>query len=190
MEEARSLGELLKQGWKPKRTIILLRLGWRRARAAGLHRMGRRRMPDELRKHAVVVYQLRHQRPRISGHRRLAHPGALHQRRGTRHPGSGNQAVCVEAGPALQHRRIRIGAIVKELRATGPICALARWAPAPITRRSSTSSGHRLARSWLRRRSRRRRRLSLHLRRFLLVHAFCGHRFRLWRALSQPPGRR
>ena len=40
LEEARALGLLLKQGWKPRRTIIYMRVGWRRAYVAGLDRMG------------------------------------------------------------------------------------------------------------------------------------------------------
>ena len=40
LEEARALSLLLKQGWKPRRTIIYCRVGWRRAHAAGLDRMG------------------------------------------------------------------------------------------------------------------------------------------------------
>ena len=41
LEEARALGLLLKQGWKPRRTIIYCRVGRRRADAARVDRMGR-----------------------------------------------------------------------------------------------------------------------------------------------------
>ena len=64
MEEARGLGALLKQGWKPKRTIIYCGVGWRRARAARLHRVGggaRRRVAAA----RGGLYQFRWQRPRL-----------------------------------------------------------------------------------------------------------------------------
>ena len=41
LEEARALAELVKQGWRPKRTIYLLRVGWRRAGPARFHGVGR-----------------------------------------------------------------------------------------------------------------------------------------------------
>ena len=79
LEEARALGELLKQGWRPKRTIIYcawdgeepMLLGsteWVEAHA------------DELRQHAARLRQHRRQRPRLLEHGRLAHPRAPDER--------------------------------------------------------------------------------------------------------------
>ncbi len=84
LEEARALGLLLKQGWKPRRTIIYaawdgeepMLLGsteWVEAHA------------DELRQHAAVYINTRRQRPRPSPDGRLAHAGTVHQRSRTRY---------------------------------------------------------------------------------------------------------
>ena len=104
MEEARGLGELLKQGWKPKRTIIYCAwdgeeqglLGsteWAEAHAA------------ELQQHAVVYIN-------SDGNGRgylmligLAHAGEVHQRRGARHQRPGERTF--RCGSALQLLRIR-----------------------------------------------------------------------------------
>ena len=40
LESVHGVGELLKSGWKPKRTIVFCQLGWRRRRPDGFHRMG------------------------------------------------------------------------------------------------------------------------------------------------------
>ena len=45
MEEARSMGELLKQGWKPRRTIIYCVWDGEEAGLARLHGVGRGRTP-------------------------------------------------------------------------------------------------------------------------------------------------
>ena len=84
MEEARGLGVLLKQGWKPKRTIIYaawdgeepMLLGsteWVEAHAA------------ELRQHAAVYINSDGNDRGLREHGRLAQPGEIHQRRGSRY---------------------------------------------------------------------------------------------------------
>jgi len=40
LEAAHGIGELLKSGWKPKRTMIFCQLGWRRRRLDGFHGVG------------------------------------------------------------------------------------------------------------------------------------------------------
>ena len=79
MEEARAIGELAKTGWKPKRTLIFA--GWD-AEEPGL--LGSTEWvehhADELRRARRGLHQLRLERPRILGRRRLAHARALHQR--------------------------------------------------------------------------------------------------------------
>ena len=77
-----------KQGWKPKRTIIYCVWdGEEPACSAPPNGPRPRRRIAAARR---GLHQLRRQRPRLPRRRRLAHARELHQRRGARHPRSGN----------------------------------------------------------------------------------------------------
>ena len=182
MEEARSMGELLKQGWKPKRTIIFCAWDGEEPGLLGSTEWVETHQ-DELRKKAVM-YVNSDTNGRgflgIDGSHTLEHfingverdipdpetkltvwkRAQLYQ---IAHPeGENDRAGGPQPGRSA-HRRAG-----RRLR----LCAVR-----PLHR-------HRLARSGILRRGRRRR-LSLDLRRFLLVHPFRRHRLRLWpRALA------
>ena len=79
MEEGRALGELLKQGWRPKRTIILCALGRRRACAVRLDRVGRDACGGAEAK-GRRLSQLRQHGQRLAQRRRVALAGAIHKR--------------------------------------------------------------------------------------------------------------
>ena len=79
LEEARAFGELLKQGWKPKRTIILAAWDGEEPGLLGSTEWAEatRRRTNHARRR---LHQLRRQRPRLFRRRRLAHAGKIHQR--------------------------------------------------------------------------------------------------------------
>ena len=94
MEEARALGDAAEAGLEAEAHDHLLRLGRRGAGAARLDRVGR----GARRRAAAAsggLHQLRRQRPRLPRRGRLAHAGAVHQRRGARHRRSGDRSVTV-----------------------------------------------------------------------------------------------
>ena len=106
LEEGRALGELLKQGWKPKRTIILCAWDGEEPGLLGSTEWAEEHA-DELRAARRGLHQFRHQQPRLSWDRRLAHPRKIHQRGLARHHRSGNEVVGLEAQPASRNRHRR-----------------------------------------------------------------------------------
>ncbi len=64
MEEARSMGELLKQGWKPRRTIIYCVWDGEEPGLLGSTEWGEAHA-DEFRQHAAVYINSDSQRPRL-----------------------------------------------------------------------------------------------------------------------------
>ena len=96
MEEMRGLACAAQAGLEAEAHHHLLRVGRRRARTARLHRVGgdaRRRTAAQ----SGGVHQFRFQRPRLPASGRLAHPGKIHQRRGARYRGPGDEGDRVEA---------------------------------------------------------------------------------------------
>ena len=134
LEEARALAELLKQGWKPKRTIIYC--VWDGEEEGLLGSTEWVEEHDEELRSTPPVHQLRQQRPRLSGHGRLALAGALHQRRGARYRRSRNEDDRVEARCNWRASPARRPPSATRC-ASVPTCASARWAPAPTTPRFS-----------------------------------------------------
>ena len=141
--------------------------------------MGRRRTPTKLRKTAPSTSIPTATAAATCECGGLAHAGEIHQRRGARYRRPGDQAS--RSGSAAVPQLASDGAAAAEARNE------ARNRAGPAHRRAglglrlhrvSRPPGHRLAEPRLRRR-RQRRHLPLHLRRFLLVHAFRRHRLRL-----------
>ena len=108
MEVARGLGELVKGGWKPKRTIILALwdgeewglLGsteWAEKHGAGTARQGR------------GLHQHRRHRERLAGGWRLALAAAVHQRGGARRQRPEDRQAGARTGPPQGHRRAARG---------------------------------------------------------------------------------
>ncbi len=69
LEEARALGELMKQGWKPRRTIIYCAWDGEEPRLLGSTEWAEEH-DEELRAARRGLHQYRRQRPRLSGHGR------------------------------------------------------------------------------------------------------------------------
>ena len=104
LEEARALGELRKQGWTPKRTIVYC--AWDGEEPALLG------STEWAETHAAELQQTRRRYINTDGNgrgflerRRLARARALHQRRGAGHPGSGDEADGLEARAGAGDRR-------------------------------------------------------------------------------------
>ena len=111
---------------------------------------------------------------------RLAHAGEVHQRRGARHRRPGNQGVRVEAasGGAIGARDRRLPRRTGRKRARAPdlrIGALGSGSDYTAFLDHLGIASVNLGFGG----EDRRRHLPFHLRRFLLVHAFLRHRFRL-----------
>ena len=187
LEEARALGELLKQGWRPRRTIVYcawdgeepMLLGsteWVEAHAA-------RASPARR-----CVRQHRRQRPRLPEHGRLPHPRAPDERGRGGRPRPGDRPVGEGAPPAARslpcERRRAQGAP----RASRPPIGGARIGDG-LHRVPRLHRG-RLPEPRLRRRGRGWH-LPLHLRRLLLVHSLLGHgtspTAAPWPRWSEPP---
>jgi hypothetical protein len=84
LEEARSLGELVKQGWRPRRTIVYC--AWEPG-LLGSTEWVETHLQD-LKQHAVMYLKQRFDGARVPVHRWFARVGALYQRRGERCDGS------------------------------------------------------------------------------------------------------
>ena len=84
MEEARALGALLQQGWKPKRTIVLCFWDGEEDGLLGSTEWAEEHAAELQQKAAVYINSDGNGRglPECSG---LAHAGEVHQRRGARH---------------------------------------------------------------------------------------------------------
>ena len=96
MEEMRGLSELLKQGWKPKRTIIYCFWDGEEPGLLGSTEWGETHAAD-LRKARRRLYQHGWQWSRISGCGGFAHARELHEWRDEGHSGSRNQIDGLEA---------------------------------------------------------------------------------------------
>ena len=79
-----SLGELLKQGWKPRRTIIYCVWDGEEEGLLGSTEWGEAHA-DELRQHAAVYINTDGNGRGYLGAERFAHAGKVHERRGARH---------------------------------------------------------------------------------------------------------
>ena len=99
LEEARALGELLKQGWKPKRTIVYAAWDGEETGLLGSTEWVEAHA-DELAATRRGLHQHRRQRPRLPRGGRLAFAGDVHQRRREGHRGSGDEHQRVEAAQA------------------------------------------------------------------------------------------
>ena len=178
LEEARALGELLKQGWR-RAGRSSTPCGTARSRGCSARPSGR----DARGRAAAAarrLHQQRHERSRLScACERLAHAREVHQRRRAGHRGSRDEAHRVEARSQAQP-------IARPARADERKDARDR-ADLRIGALGSGSDytpflqhlGVAVAQFRLRRRGRRRH-LPLGLRRLLLVHAFQRHDLRLW----------
>ncbi len=80
LEEARVFGELVKQGWKPKRTIIYCAWDGEEPGLLGSTEWVEAH-GDELLQHGVAYLEQRFQCARVFRRRRLARPAEIHQRR-------------------------------------------------------------------------------------------------------------
>ncbi len=78
LEEARSLSELVKQGWKPKRTIVFCAWDGEEPGLLGSTEWVETHQ-DELHMKAVMYINSDTNATRVSGNRGLAHVGALYQ---------------------------------------------------------------------------------------------------------------
>ena len=140
LEEARALGQLVKQGWRPKRTIVYAAWDGEEPGLLGSTEWVEQH-DEELRQQGGRLHQQRRQQSRVSPGERIAHARAVRQRGGTQHRGSGNEGHGLEAlagapdcrrpgGPARREplarqsadRRARIGI---RLHAVSPASRLA-----------------------------------------------------------------
>ena len=106
LEEARALGELAKQGWPPKRTIVYAAWDGEEPALLGSTEWVEQH-DDELREKRGRLHQQRRQRPRLPQRERLALARALRQRGGAQRPGSGDEAA--RSGSGWQARQIAQG---------------------------------------------------------------------------------
>ena len=182
MEEARALGELLSQGWKPKRTILLCVWDGEEPGLLGSTEWAEDARRRTARNAAVYINS-------DSNGRGL--PGASPARTRWRSSSTAWRAISRTRKPRSPSGSAAASAAHRRpTRATataGRTRRSARTRARPAHRRAGLrlrlhrvprSPRRRVAQPGLRRR-RRRRHLPLHLRRFLLVHAFLRHRFRL-----------
>ena len=132
LEEARSLGELLKQGWKPRRTIIYCVWDGEEPGLLGSTEWGEEHA-EELRRHAAVYINSDSNGPRLPRCRRLAHAGKVREWRGARHRGPGNPPLRMET-PANFNSSPTGRAKSGRKPAPVPTGAWTPWVQAPTTR--------------------------------------------------------
>ncbi len=108
LEEARALGELVKQGWKPKRTIIYCAWDGEEPGLLGSTEWVETHA-EELEQARRHVHQFRRQRPRLFWICWLAHARKIHERCRQRRSGSRNETFRLEARTAARHRRRACG---------------------------------------------------------------------------------
>ena len=108
LEEARALGELLKQGWHPKRTIIYCAWDGEEPGLLGSTEWVEEHQ-DELRQHAVLYINSDSNARGYLSIVGLAHAGTRCQSGGTRHSGPGEAHLGVEARlPAARGSRRKL----------------------------------------------------------------------------------
>ena len=175
LEEARALGELRKQGWSPKRTIVYAAWDGEEPGLLGSTEWVEAHA-DDLKEHAVVVHQHRRQRPRLSQRGRVAFAGTLRQRRGAGRDRSRDGHQRLEAAAGADHRPRHARGAQECARPGRSADRRARVRIGLLT--VPPACRHRVAESRLRRGGRGRH-LPFDLRRLLLLHAFPRHRLRV-----------
>ena len=100
------MGELVKQGWRPKRTIVYARWDGEEPALLGSTEWAETHAA-ELQTEGGALHQHRRQRPRIPRRRRVAHPGAVRQRGGEGHRRSRRRSC--PCGSGSRRRVIRNG---------------------------------------------------------------------------------
>ncbi len=96
LEEARSLGELMKQGWRPKRTVIYCAWDGEEPGLLGSTEWVEEHQ-EELRQHAVMYLNTDSSARGYLEHFRLTYAGTCCQSGGTRHSGPGEAHHGLEA---------------------------------------------------------------------------------------------
>ena len=176
LEEARAMSELLKQGWKPKRTIIFTAWDGEEPGLLGSTECAEEHA-DELKKHAVAYIN-----SDTNGRGYLFIEGSHTLEKFTNEVSKDitDPETKLSAWKRNQLREIANRAFDRGASGSPPACRSAHRRARFRLRlhRVSATRRRRQRQSRLRRR-RRRRHLPFHLRRFLLVHAFQRHRFRL-----------
>ncbi len=128
LEEARAFGELVKQGWRPKRTIVYCAWDGEEPGLLGSTEWVETHA-DDLQQHAVVYINTDSNSRGFLAHRRLAHAGEIHQRRGARDRQIPRSTCTVWSGAQWRQIARPTSAERQAPRcAAGPTCASARWA--------------------------------------------------------------
>ena len=136
LEEARALGELRKQGWSPKRTIVYAAWDGEEPALLGSTEWVEAHA-DDLKQHAVVYINTDGNGRGFLERERVAFARALRQRRGARRHRSRDGHQRLEAAAGADHRP-RHGRRAQGARASGPTCGSTRSDPDRTTRRSSS----------------------------------------------------
>ena len=132
------MGELVKQGWKPKRTIVYAAWDGEEPALLGSTEWVETHA-DELAQQGGALLQHRRQRPRILRRRRIAHARAFHGRgREGRSTDPGDEPLGVEARAGADDRERRAGSRAAR-RGTARICASRRSVPVRTSPRSSST---------------------------------------------------
>ena len=140
LEEARAFGELSKQGWKPKRTIIYCAWDGEEPMLLGSTEWAEEH-DKELEQHAVAYINSDGNSRGYLEHERFAHARAFRERRGARYSGPGDEAFRSRSACACARSNRPRPPKTARKSASAPTCAWRRWAPARITPLSSTISG-------------------------------------------------
>ncbi len=140
LEEARAFGELLKQGWRPKRTIVYTAWDGEEPMLLGSTEWVEKHEED-LKKAVVYINSDGNGRGFLE-RRRLAHARALREPGGEGHQGPGDGPHRLEAA-AVASRLPAAARRFAPKRETARISASARSAPAPTTRRSCSTRARR-----------------------------------------------
>ena len=177
LEEARALGELVKQGWRPKRTIVYAAWDGEEPGLLGSTEWVEKH-GDELEKHAVVYINTDGNGRGFLGRRRLALARGTSS---TASPGTSTiprRSVSVVEAAAGATASRRGTAEVRKRRASRPDLRIDALGSGSDFTPFLQHLGVAVAQSRVRRRGRRRD-LSLDLRRLLLVHALFRLRVRV-----------
>ena len=163
LEEARAIGELVKQGWRPKRTIVYAAWDGEEPGLLGSTEWVEQH-DEELQQKAVLYINSDGNGRGFLRACRLAHARALRQRGRPERPGSGDEGHRLEALAGATDCECRRRSARRE-RDRAPICASARWDRVGL-HAVSAARRHRVAEPVVRRHGRRRH-LSLGVRRLL-----------------------
>ena len=141
LEEARALGELRKQGWSPKRTIVYAAWDGEEPALLGSTEWVEAHA-DDLREHAVAYINTDGNGRGFLNIERLAFARALRQRRRARRQRSRDRHQRLEAAAGADHRPRHAGRAQRRARARAT-CASTRSAPGRTTRRSCSTPASR-----------------------------------------------